>query len=32
MHPDRVPAEVVVENSGLLNKEDIIDKLVAAFL
>ena len=30
MYPDRVPAEVVVENSGLVNREDIIDKLEPA--
>ena len=27
MYPERIPAEVVIENSGVNNKENIIDKL-----
>jgi hypothetical protein len=30
MYPERVPAEVVIENSGIAEKEEIIDKLVPA--
>jgi hypothetical protein len=29
-YPDRIPPEVVVENSDLTNKESIIDKIVPA--
>ena len=30
MYPERVPAEVVIENSGIAEKEEIIDKLEPA--